>query len=279
MPGVRTSDARKDDSGVRLKLWRFHAQNLSDKYVEGNHVGFTHRMWKHGRCWLNVGREVLKDHGLRVEWNVFSGRCSIGLQYGGWDDDVLQGHLSLLLFSIYVGLSWPGELAKRIQGKTRVEWGLSIHDGSLFWDMGGEWGHWSRADPWYKHGSINFLDTVFGRTQHHERVVKTTETEVPMKEGKYPCVVTLKDEWWTRKRTGQIVWHRRNGAHVEVQAKGGIPFPGKGENSWDCGMDGLCSSHCSATTTEEAVASVVESVLKSRRRHGGSVNWVPTEAV
>lgn len=270
MPGMRTSDALKSDSRVRVKRFRFQSQNLSDQYRDGNHVGFKYRKWKHGRCWFNFGD--YNGPGLRIEWNVLSGRFGFGLEYGGWNDDVLNFYIGFLLVSLYFGISWTGTLASWIQSKDRVEWGASIHDGGLYWDMGGEWGHWRRSDPWYKHGSLNFLDTLFGRTKHHETLHTRTETAVGMPEGAYPCVVMLKNEWWTRKRTGRLVWHRRNGAEIRMMTP--IPFPGKGENSWDCGDDAMHSLHCTAENTEQAIAAAVESVLRSRRRHGGQ-NWKP----
>jgi hypothetical protein len=53
-----------------------------------------------------------------------------------------------------------------------------------------------------------------------------------------------------------------------------IPFPGKGENSWDCGEDATHSMTCNATNEQEAVAKLVASVLNDRYRHGGK-NWRP----
>lgn len=53
-----------------------------------------------------------------------------------------------------------------------------------------------------------------------------------------------------------------------------VPFPGKGENSWDCGEDAIMGAGADEPTPEAAVASVVKSALRNRRRYGGE-GWKP----
>jgi hypothetical protein len=61
---------------------------------------------------------------------------------------------------------------------------------------------------------------------------------------------------------------------ASVDIPGGIPHPGKGENSWDCGMDGVYGLSCEATTVDEAVAAVHACATKNRERYGGP-GWTP----
>jgi hypothetical protein len=56
-------------------------------------------------------------------------------------------------------------------------------------------------------------------------------------------------------------------SHVSIDVPGGIPVEGKGENSWDCGMDGVLST--SGATLDEAVANLVRAVMRDRSRYGG----------
>lgn len=52
----------------------------------------------------------------------------------------------------------------------------------------------------------------------------------------------------------------------------GIPFPGKGENSWDCGDDAYYGF--GGATIESAVADIIADTLKRRGN-----NWRPSEAI
>jgi hypothetical protein len=56
-----------------------------------------------------------------------------------------------------------------------------------------------------------------------------------------------------------------------------VPFPGKGENSWDCGEDATHGYYGPAASIEDAVGNLVTSTLKRRRKYGGR-DWKP-EAV
>jgi hypothetical protein len=55
-----------------------------------------------------------------------------------------------------------------------------------------------------------------------------------------------------------------------------VPFPGKGENSWDCGEDASYGFGCAAETLEEGIGKFVASKLRDRGRNGGR-GWTPTE--
>jgi hypothetical protein len=64
---------------------------------------------------------------------------------------------------------------------------------------------------------------------------------------------------------------------VKLDIPGGIPHNGKGENSWDCGDDGLWG--CGGDTVEEAIGHAVSSVLRSRRRYGHDSHGTGREPV
>ena len=98
----------------------------------------------------------------------------------------------------------------------------------------------------------------------------TVPTVVPMPERAYPASVKLFESTWKRPR-----WFASRMVRAEVKIEKGIPFPGKGENSYDCGDDALFGLTCKADTVEQAIAETVESALRNRRRYGGSVDWQP----
>jgi hypothetical protein len=60
--------------------------------------------------------------------------------------------------------------------------------------------------------------------------------------------------------------------YCDVEIPGGIPFNGKGENSWDCGTDGLFGSSFPIDVLEGSVSKcigkVVENVMDSRFKYG-----------
>lgn len=95
-----------------------------------------------------------------------------------------------------------------------------------------------------------------------------------MPEHPYPATVRLFESTWKRPR-----WpFARRMVRAEIEVEGGIPHPGKGENSWDCDDDATYSLTCQARTAEDAVAKLVGSVLRDRRNYGGR-SWRPREAV
>jgi len=140
---------------------------------------------------------------------------------------------------------------------------------SLFTDDGG----WASA--WPKWAYVHFrwdsiLDWILGKAKHSTTVGSKEVVEVPMPEGTYLAQVTLQERVWKRSRWP---WPRRTkGSEIEVE--GGVPVPGKGENSWDCGEDAIHAQHNWETTVEGSVAALIRSVLQQRRRYGGK-NWRP----
>jgi len=133
---------------------------------------------------------------------------------------------------------------------------------------------WSREKHGRRQGAFHPIDFIFGRTTYSEIPISDHKVEIPMPEAVYPATVRLVEAQWRRPRW-PFVWYRVRRA--EVTPDKGIPFPGKGENSWDCGEDATYSLTCVASTVEESIGKMVESVMRSRLRHGGP-KWRPSEA-
>lgn len=128
----------------------------------------------------------------------------------------------------------------------------------------------SRDDPWYRR-------IVFGPRQFWGPTITTAEdgdkgeTVVPMPEGSYPATwaVTVYERRFVRfpgtlRDALSPPWTRPS---LRLDIPGGIPHWGKGENSWDCGMDGLFGT--GSDSVEDAVANAVRSSLRDRKRFGG----------
>lgn len=214
---------------------RYHHQNLSDGKLP---------LWRSGRAWLGC---------LAWEWHVFQ-KVRFGIEVG-------RRHFSLRLPGLQLYLHSSSHEAFDEPRCLSV----SFHDGSLwikhpFVRPGGDW---RRDDPWWKKQiTVDVVDLLIGRRRCTATMGKPFETFVPMPEGSYRATAIPETHVWRRR----WYWPLRRRDSVYLRIQGGIPFSGKGENSWDCGDDGLWS--ISGETLERAIGNAVASALESRRRHG-----------
>ena len=257
----------------------FHWQNLNEK--PGDRFGWG---LLHGRCWWHIG-----EHGvINPEWVLGRFRFGVSLRT---DDEGVHIHFSLpVLGSLYLSLE-GFLLIGRLQPKEYQEttyaalapgyWRskdrkflFEVNDWTIRFKPWGPSMEWRSKDPWWVSGvHLNIPDFLFGHCKYSDRTMSTTPVVIGMPEKAYAGTVKMFESTWQRARWP---WPRRM-VRAEVDVPGGVPFPGKGENSWDCGEDATYSMTCPAKTVEEAIAAMVESTLRDRRRHGGSVNWRPAE--
>jgi hypothetical protein len=120
---------------------------------------------------------------------------------------------------------------------------------------------------------FNITDFILGDRQYNSVLVEEADIDIPMLEGSYPAHIEIREDTWKRPRwpIKQVVKR----AHIDMAEHKGIPHPGKGESSWNCGDDatnGLC---CPASSISEAVGKMVSNVYHSRIRYGGydCLNW------
>lgn len=210
---------------------------------------------------------------MSIEGHWLSGSFNIGIEFDKGGDYDINITFCLVLFSLYLGFS--SILLKKlvnlfIKDYTSRTISLRVFGGALWWDCWAPTDSWSSNEPWWMRWVWHPLDTLFGKMKHSEEELSKTETVIPMPEGIYPCVVTMKLETWKRPR---LSWPSTKIRRAHVECEKGVPFPGKGENSWDCGDDALHGSCFPANTVEEGIGGFVASALRNRRRYGGSVNW------
>lgn len=148
------------------------------------------------------------------------------------------------------------------------EVGMRVHDWTIYLMLFNRPHEWNSDDPWYRtRHSVSIPDLVFGRSKCVTEELGMEEVDIPMPEGVYKGVATHERRTWT--------WPRRRTVTREstwIKVEGGIPFPGKGENSWDCGMDGLFGAGIEGMNVELAIGNFVGCVLSNRRQYGGK-NW------
>lgn len=89
---------------------------------------------------------------------------------------------------------------------------------------------WTRGD--WSWGCFP-LDVLLGRHVMTSEVIFAEDDLVMLPEKHYPCTVEVTVDTWKRPRWPFPLRLVR----FTVAVEGGVPVPGKGENSWDCGKD------------------------------------------
>lgn len=158
----------------------------------------------------------------------------------------------------------------------RREFNLAVHDWTIRFVPWGRWGEWVTADPWWIRGvSFNLPDVLLGRHRYaRETVRRDMQVPIPMPEGCYWGTASFERATWKRPR-----WFRMTRLSTKVDVAKGVPFAGKGENSWDCGDDGLFGYSVEGHDLDKASAHGVEVVLSQRRKNGMPSQQAITEAL
>ncbi len=212
------------------------------------------RHWLHGRAWFKIGH---------IEWVL--GHASFGtkIAWPGYDDEAVEIMFGCGLFALYS--SW----GRCRQYKAQREIAIDFHNQAMWWNLGAH--EDGEAHKWQR-GSFHPLRFLFGKQKVAVVWEKTlSDLCVPMPEANYSCTVELKYMQWKRPR---LLWSSHRGMYADVKIPNGVPIPGKGESSWDCGEDAIFALHSKARTAEEGIGNVVASALESREKHGGK-NWKP----
>lgn len=249
-------------------------QNTNERH------GRSGSMLKHGRAWLRLWRGQSNAEqqmfGAEIAWQFGTLRwLGAGIEFGGRGDEErvlvrLHPPFASLWFSIDRG--WPKWL---IPNRTRELSLTSYHGDGQGLDAHVQWRLWADPDEYgnqrgWRQGGFFLLTPILGSARYSKRVIAEEEVRIPLPEGPLPATVTLYEATWKRPRWP---WPERRGM-AEVDAGDGAVIPGKGENSWDIDDDAILSLSTQADTVEQAVAKYVESVLRTRRRHGGK-DWQP----
>lgn len=237
----------------------FHSQNLKK---EDGEKGLVH--W---RCWLG------NRPGLAFSISIPSRFWHIHLDIAT-GEDALGFSIATPLCAIWLSLEhYPLQrfLSKLVDGKRgyggRVI-GISFHD-STFWvklwedPMG-----WSSTDPKWWSFTIKPLQIIFGKEKYSEVVKDEGEMLIDMPEGKYEATYKRFTSYWKRERA----WWTKSIERIEVEIPVGIPHEGKGENSWDMGMDATFGTTrpCNHRKPIWVIAKQIAlDALKDRQKYGG----------
>lgn len=256
----------EDKKGDR-KVW-FHSQNLNEDRL-GNPKGLPYE----GRCWLHTPLGEFRFEWALSTYNIAALHVQADGESGG-----LSLHTKLIPVSLFLTLPVPSKRWKKRFGYSHanfIDLSLSrVDDVSLRWQFGGDTMSWSSKTPKWKHGNFSLTDLVLGEREYTEGSQEVHHVKIPMPEGAYDATVAMGTDRWERPRWFPLAIRR---ARVNIPI--GIPFPGKGENSWDCGEDCTYGFTGPAASVEDAIGKQVTSVLETRRKRGASRHEYPTPAV
>lgn len=276
--------AFRDWSPLRWFRQRCHWTNDNTREV-GNKTVWKGSLLRAGRAWFHT-----KGHGrdlVHVQWILLKHKASWGFGVDWFDgDDQRDVSLSirspLLTFYFVLENIIPKRFASKHtwQHATGISWcekSIMVqvwHSGADCYTCDGYRGSPKRWLGWLE--VISPADVLMGRRDYQEETISTHDAALQMPEGAYPVKISMQKWIWTRRRWPFKLWPLiKLGTHIE--APNGVPVPGKGENSWDCGEDAIFSTGSSSTTVAGALASLYKSVMDTRERYGGR-NWVPDAA-
>lgn len=216
------------------------------------------------RWWLHFGR----NSTFHTEFYLFSGRFAMEVKIGGEAELLIV--FAPVLFSLYLTLDcgWTRTLREFL---LKDSWepraiGLRIFDWAIWLECWAPTGSWSSREPWWMRFTWHPLDTFFGRMKHSEREISRTDAVISMPEKAYPCTVVMKAETWKRPR---LPWASAKVTRAHMECEEGVPVPGKGTTSYNCGDDAIYSMCCQAESVEQGIARYAEDAQKTRLRYGG----------
>lgn len=229
--------------------------------------------------WVAFNPEICIRKWGYSDGNVF--RCMITL--GGEDSRQFQIGLGFIWFSLWLtfpyllpkkwAIGWKEGNPHRFEDSHGRDFGAYLSDNHLMFKFfSSNMGSSTRPNfrKWGWSWSCFIDEMVFGRRNMTE--VQTElypHTPISFSEGVYHLNIKLTHDTW---RYSRWPWWPLNRmvprAKISVEEPGGIPVPGKGENSWDCGDDAIHGLCCSASDWYAAKEAVKQSVIRTRSRYG-----------
>lgn len=269
----------------RVSRWWSTARPNDETPEESStfHVGFE---WTHGpRKFMN---------GLRLKVST-TGEETLDVAYS-------LGPILSHYWAFDLERERPSRLRDRhVRIPIRIRFVVELGLTRVAWCFGQDDGSWSRDASWSERLRRNRL--TWWHVSRYRRAcdeIDSIEVAVPLPRKDddgigvetFPATVTLQREVWgmqvgpygrwtrTTPRERWISFYLPGFNRVSYSAKidipDGLPVPGKGENSWDCGPDAIYGTGAHvppyAVETREwvglAVSAAVNAALRTRIRHG-----------
>jgi hypothetical protein len=263
-----------------------HVQNLNHRLGDGLRRRWgkaTGDLWRQGRLWV---RDHGKDHEarLRIEWTAGLSMPGFSLTLDNCDHEVtvrFEGLPGTLWISVPLGYS--DETKRLIEGIQKLAdvrrysdvniVSATFHHNQFWWNLMQDPDEWCATDPWWRRGTIDFDNLLLGDAKIEDELLGDNhDVEIPMPEGTYRWTIQMKRRTIKRRFSSHtlLMYDAKSlkGQH--------IPFPGKGENSWDCGPDGVHSVHGPAEhgdNVQKVIGKLVGNALHNRRRRGAKADY------
>lgn len=259
----------------RVHFW---AQNLNEN-SNGDVKGWPY----HGRCNLSFGSKRL----FHFSWNLWSHFCGVSFSFDP-SEDGWRLHAALPPFSFWFSTSlFSGWMSKFLASKKVDKWNqkyggypgssrytlfhfidIRIFNWALWWEfLKFDWG-WSSSMPKWMVFTFHIDDFLLGKMKYvNEKIGQPKTVMVPMPEGEYLTKMQFERATWTRPRSP----FKKVMVGYNIDIPKGIPHQGKGENSYDCGEDGLFGCFSEGESIQNAISKVQDLVLKSRRKYDGNM--------
>jgi hypothetical protein len=265
--------------------WREIAE--ARRTIDGLLRGKLGPMWRHGRAWVRLYRSAADrktDRSepllrLGVSWSLLRRQHSLGGSvYLDSGEGEVTASLRVPRAGIYITLELPRALRQRIGYRDERELGVTFHDGALWFKLWNDPHDWHSSTPFSDARSskrqpvLHLDDLLFGKVSYRTIDLETQEGTLQLDGGYEVKARRFMSEW---KRPRWPVPQRI--MRVEIEIPGGIPIPGKGENSYDCEDDAIYGRTSPAASIDEAAHTLIADVLETRRKRGG-VNWKPAKA-
>jgi len=252
---------------------------------------FVQRLGRNGEHVLRHGRAHVRADvprfELGAEWSFPTRHCLLFVRFeSGGDAAITVG--AALPWLVGVWLHFDSRLAERLatrlcpgEHQWSTELGIRAYtsegDPFVSWNVFTCPDSWESTRPRWRDGTAHPLDWLFGKDGSlQEETTATVRVEIPLPEGKYPATVELRRRVFGRER-----WPRwpflRVIRSANVKPDEPLPVPGKGTCSWNLDEDAIHELYTGGNvdTVAGAVSHVVGSVLRSRERYGGGVDWRP----
>lgn len=261
----------RDEDG-EPRIWT-HGINESAKKKPGSFP------WK-ARWWVHFKRAC-----FGIEWVMGRRRSAMFLLHVGENDtSTVSLWLGIpFLLSLYLTLEapWLRRIVPTVRRKSSMrpddEWdmpitrsiGVRIFGGRIWIDLWADPNDSGHNRRWQQL-NLDLKNLFLGRAKYSKYQSETQDVLIVMPEGRYPATITTYIAQWKRPRWPFPQQIRR----AEIEINGGIPIPGKGDNSWDCEDNAIFSSTMPANSPHEAAQKLFDSVMRERIRYAAA-DWVP----
>jgi len=204
-----------------------------------------------GRYWKHFGERGC----ITFEWSIRKA-LAFEVTVGGIEGELFLLRLGLFFITFYIGLEnwiWARKLNFPYEDARNTGFYIVPESDGLFghleiWQKMGEWRRGDRS--W----SFNFDRIVWGDKKFSKRTLWEIEREIPMPEKSYAATLTLEERTWKqpRKFWRPVVVK----SSIDIEIPEGIPHPGKGTTSYNCGEDALMGLGFDGTDPDEAIRHV-----------------------